>query len=98
MSAAIQRCRVCGCTEREPCNPPCAWFDESLCTSCALVVEAIVSWAEGAHRINRTALWREVDERTETILRCGHCGATVNLATLTEDNPHVCAEEPGRVK
>jgi len=27
-------CRVCGCTEYEPCEPPCGWADEELCTAC----------------------------------------------------------------
>ena len=54
------RCRVCGCTELEACDPPCAWFDADLCTSCALVVEALASWMEGAHRPSWAALVREV--------------------------------------
>src|ERR1700726_2668963 len=59
------RCRVCGCTEREPCNPPCAWFEADLCTGCALVAEALVSWAEGARRANLTALLREVERASD---------------------------------
>lgn len=27
-------CCQCGCTELDPCDPPCAWAAESLCTSC----------------------------------------------------------------
>jgi len=29
-------CSVCCCTEKDPCNPPCAWTDQSqtLCTAC----------------------------------------------------------------
>lgn len=53
------RCRVCGCSKREPCNPPCGWYEEDLCTLCALVIEAIAEWLDGAHWANRAALWRE---------------------------------------
>jgi hypothetical protein len=60
---ASGRCRVCRCTEQFPCNPPCAWFDPSLCTSCALVVEALAAWVEGAHVAVTAALWREVHRR-----------------------------------
>ncbi|PCI47174.1 MAG: hypothetical protein COB49_07500 [Alphaproteobacteria bacterium] len=28
-------CRVCGCTYFNPCNPPCAWAEPHLCTTCA---------------------------------------------------------------
>lgn len=28
-------CRICGCTEHTPCDPPCAWADEGICTACA---------------------------------------------------------------
>ena len=62
-SAAPGICRVCRCTEDEPCNPPCAWFDESLCTSCALIVEAFMSWREGAHMANVAGLFRELQRR-----------------------------------
>jgi hypothetical protein len=57
------RCRVCGCTEREPCEPPCAWFDASLCTLCAMASEALAEWTLGAHRPSRAALWREAKRR-----------------------------------
>ncbi len=53
------RCRVCRCTEREPCNPPCGWFDEDLCTSCQSTVESLTAWMDTANRANKAALWRE---------------------------------------
>lgn len=59
----LVRCRVCWCTEREACNPPCGWFEEDLCTSCALAAEAITSWMERARRANISALLREVGRR-----------------------------------
>jgi hypothetical protein len=59
-SLSTARCRVCGCTEREPCNPPCAWMGkEDLCTTCATAVAALVEWAEAALRANMSALMRE---------------------------------------
>ena len=30
------RCRVCHCTELEPCEPPCGWHESDLCTACAI--------------------------------------------------------------
>lgn len=60
MSAGAVKCRVCSCTEERACNPPCAWFDESLCTTCALIVEALASWRESANRANWSALLREL--------------------------------------
>lgn len=56
------RCRVCGCTEREPCNPPCSWIDVDLCSGCADAVLALAEWYDGAHRSNKAALFRELDE------------------------------------
>lgn len=69
------RCRVCGCTEREPCNPPCAWVEtgtrratkagisidlDDLCTNCADAVNAMVEWFDCARRPSMAALMREV--------------------------------------
>lgn len=31
----IPVCRLCGCTEVTPCEPPCGWAEGDLCTSCA---------------------------------------------------------------
>lgn len=28
------RCRICGCSERNPCDEPCAWAEPGLCTNC----------------------------------------------------------------
>jgi hypothetical protein len=61
------RCRVCGCTEREPCNPPCAWVEEDLCTLCALIAEALAEWKTGAHRANVAALMREVSRKERAL-------------------------------
>src|SRR4051794_7577266 len=57
----LVRCRVCSCTEREACNPPCAWADVDLCTGCREAVVAIKAWREGARRANKAAFWREVE-------------------------------------
>ena len=54
------RCRVCGCSEREPCEPPCGWDQPGLCTGCAITIDALAEWLRGAHRVKWAALWREV--------------------------------------
>lgn len=56
------RCRVCGCTEADACDPPCGWTpgEDDLCTSCCATVIVILTWIESARRANHTALWREV--------------------------------------
>jgi hypothetical protein len=57
VAAAIgARCRVCGCTEREPCNPPCSWALPGLCSVCALAATVLGEWHEVAHRPNIAAL------------------------------------------
>lgn len=28
------RCRVCGCSEFDPCPEGCGWVEEDLCSSC----------------------------------------------------------------
>ncbi len=62
------RCRVCGCTDYEPCNPPCAWYKNAdLCTTCAAAARDLMNWRrqlaawrEAALRPNLAALTREV--------------------------------------
>jgi hypothetical protein len=53
------RCRVCGCTEIDACDPPCSWIEEDLCSGCAEAVHAMANWAEGARRPNLAGLLRE---------------------------------------
>ena len=57
------RCRVCGCTEREPCNPPCSWAPGAadLCSTCADIVLIVAEWRAVAHRASWAALKREVE-------------------------------------
>jgi hypothetical protein len=61
------RCRVCGCTEREPCNPPCSWVrgEPDLCTSCEKFIMSMVEWLNAAHQPSRAALQREVKRSME---------------------------------
>ncbi len=54
-------CRVCGCTDDNACNPPCAWFDPTLCTTCALAAEALREWSNATVRPSLAALLRESD-------------------------------------
>lgn len=62
-SNGFVRCRVCGCTEVDPCNPPCGWAEGDLCTGCRDAAEAVVEWRLGARRANKAALLREVERR-----------------------------------
>jgi predicted Fe-S protein YdhL (DUF1289 family) len=52
----LVRCRVCGCTEIEPCDPPCSWVEVDLCSGCWDTVAALVRWREGARRPSMAAL------------------------------------------
>jgi hypothetical protein len=56
----LTRCRVCGCTYIEPCNPPCSWVDNDLCSTCHATVDMMVGWLDAAHRPSMVALKREV--------------------------------------
>lgn len=44
----IQKCRVCGCTEREPCDEGCCWVEYDLCSACVPKLEeataAVIRW------------------------------------------------------
>jgi hypothetical protein len=57
----IVRCRVCRCSETEPCNPPCSWEEgeASLCTTCAFAAAILADWLNDAHQPNIAALIRE---------------------------------------
>jgi hypothetical protein len=59
------RCRVCRCTHREPCNPPCSWdnLEHTLCSTCALAVAALVEWAFAALNDNIGPLVREFNRQ-----------------------------------
>lgn len=63
------RCRVCGCTDREPCEPPCSWtaHETDLCSGCLQTIEALLEWQEGAHRANMSALLRELSARSTAV-------------------------------
>lgn len=58
----MPKCRVCGCTETNACNPSCSWVEGDLCSSCALIIEAVVEWMDVACRANLTGLVREARE------------------------------------
>lgn len=55
----MPRCRVCGCTEENACNPSCCWAEDDLCSSCGEAIDAVVLWMEAAVRANFTGLLRE---------------------------------------
>jgi hypothetical protein len=45
----LTRCYVCGCSAIEPCNPPCGWAFDDVCTTCADAAAVIAIWRENAH-------------------------------------------------
>jgi hypothetical protein len=57
------RCRVCGCTEIDPCDPPCGWAEEDLCTTCQDAIEAMATWFQDSRRPNLAGLLREYRRR-----------------------------------
>jgi hypothetical protein len=59
------RCRVCRCTELEPCFPPCWWEpgEEDICNRCNEMAYHLRVFMAGAHRFSRKALFREVARR-----------------------------------
>jgi hypothetical protein len=56
------KCRVCGCSEFDPCPGGCAWAPGGgdICTVCFAAAEAIREWMEETRRVNWAALRREV--------------------------------------
>lgn len=58
-AAGFIRCRVCRCTEIQPCEPPCSWSEVDLCSGCAKAAGALCDWYYGAHSPNFAALVRE---------------------------------------
>lgn len=56
------RCRMCGCTDNNACNPPCSWAPgrSNLCSSCLVVAAVVAAWEEIAVKANFAALKREV--------------------------------------
>ncbi len=58
------RCRVCGCSEREPCNPPCSWAEAELCSECDEAIDDLVAYREAARRYYPRRLLKEVEERS----------------------------------
>lgn len=75
----LLRCRVCRCTDREPCNPPCGWDPEDargdLCTACAGMLEHMLFWFDYAHRPTKAALLRELDLRIRAEFDAAQGGA-----------------------
>jgi hypothetical protein len=61
------RCRVCDCTDREPCCPPCGWAQVDLCTTCYETLTVLLVWTQSAHRPNVSALWREIKRAKGTL-------------------------------
>ncbi len=60
----MPKCRVCGCTQENACNPPCGWQPGAgnLCTSCAYAVNVVAEWLAIANRPMIAPLLREAGE------------------------------------
>jgi hypothetical protein len=59
----LTRCRVCGCTQVDGCNPPCGWIaGEDMCTTCWDAVQAVFTWTNSARRVNWAGLRREAEK------------------------------------
>jgi predicted Fe-S protein YdhL (DUF1289 family) len=56
----LVRCRVCGCTEIDPCANACSWVEFDLCSTCYTAREALLEWHEQARRANWKALLRSL--------------------------------------
>jgi hypothetical protein len=63
------KCRVCGCTDRNPCNPACHWVEEDLCSTCLEAARALLHWRESAVKPDRNALWMELNRLYRRVLR-----------------------------
>ena len=63
------KCRVCGCTDRTPCNPPCNWVEEGLCSTCLEAARALLCWRQRAFKPGPNALWMELNRLYRRVLR-----------------------------
>lgn len=65
----LTKCRVCKCSELQPCCPPCGWErgEDDLCTTCAEVIRRVRGWLIDAHRPSFAALRRESHALVRTI-------------------------------
>ena len=63
------KCRVCGCTDRHPCNPPCNWVEEGLCSTCLEAARALLYWRQRAFKPGPNALWMELNRLYRRVLR-----------------------------
>lgn len=39
-----RKCRICECTENDPCEGGCAWAEPNLCSTCASIQVLLVAW------------------------------------------------------
>jgi len=59
-------CRVCGCADNAPCNPPCAWVDNPdgqnptpICTTCSDAAQVLGIWSATVPNTNLKRLVKE---------------------------------------
>ena len=81
-------CRICGCTDDNPCYNPqmgnCWWHDDThtICSHCA--DERIASDPETRHCIN--------SEESDIIRVCEHCGEEFVLTPFNEFAPYAMCD------
>lgn len=79
------RCRVCGCTDTTPCHDalgtPCSWanLEETFCTACSVMCEAILERVQdaGAEGLTRNVLLNQLDEASDDELDDQRAGAAI---------------------
>jgi hypothetical protein len=62
------KCRVCGCTDRHACTPPCHRVEEDLCSTCLEAAQALFCWRQSALKPDRLALWIELNRLYRRVL------------------------------
>jgi hypothetical protein len=63
------KCEICKCSNERPCDPPCAWEEANICSSCAATIRALTAWWEGAYRPSLSALLRSFKYYRESAFR-----------------------------
>jgi hypothetical protein len=67
LTQELTRCRVCGCTDSDPCRLGCFWVEPDLCSVCsatvANMIENLCDWVTVAHTPDPTRLAKEVERQ-----------------------------------
>lgn len=77
----LRRCRVCGCSDEQPCAGGCTWVSEDLCSACA-TPEAMNFWEQLAvfeaqySPDTPVVIWGPMGQREERPLIVARCFVT----------------------